>query len=84
VTGERGGNKLSISLTSSNNIRLNVQEYKSMKERQEIREIAIKFYNDMLGYEQAKNLIDNISRNTQDVSVVKLAITTKLELERYA
>ena len=55
-----------------------------MKERQEIREIAIKFYNDMLGYEQAKNLIDNISRNTQDVSVVKLAITTKLELERYA
>ena len=84
MTGERGGNKLSISLTSSNNIRLNVQEYKSMKERQEIREIAIKFYNDMLGYEQAKNLIDNISRNTQDVSVVKLAITTKLELERYA
>lgn len=55
-----------------------------MKERQAIRDIAIRFYSDMLGYEQAINLINNISRNTKDTSVVELAITTKLELERYA
>lgn len=55
-----------------------------MKERQSIRDIAIKFYSDMLGYEQAINLIDNISRSTKDVSVVELAITTKLELGRFA
>lgn len=55
-----------------------------MGERQAIRDIAIKFYSDMLGYTQAINLIDNISRNTKDVSVVELAVTTKLELEQYA
>lgn len=38
----------------------------------------------MLGYDQAINLINNISRNTKDVSVVELAITTKLDLERFA
>ena len=55
-----------------------------MQERQAIRDIAIKFYSDMLGYSQAINLIDNISSNTKNVSVVELAITTKLELERFA
>jgi hypothetical protein len=55
-----------------------------MQERQSIRDIAIKFYSDMLGYEQAINMIDNIGRSTKDVSVVELAITTKLELERFA
>lgn len=55
-----------------------------MQERQSIRDIAIKFYSDMLGYDQAINLINNISKNTKDVSVVELAITTKLDLERFA
>ena len=55
-----------------------------MEERQSIRDIAIRFYNDMLGYSQAVNMIDNISRNTKNASVVKLAIETKLELERFA
>jgi len=55
-----------------------------MQERQSIRAIAIKFYNDMIGYDQAINLINNISKNTKDVSVIELAITTKLELERFA
>lgn len=55
-----------------------------MQERQSIRAIAIKFYYGLIGYDQAINLINNISRNTKDVSVVELAITTKLDLERFA
>lgn len=55
-----------------------------MQERQSIRDIAIRFYNGMLGYDQAINLINNISKNTKDVSVVELAITTKLDIERFA
>lgn len=55
-----------------------------MQERQSIRNIAIKFYSNMLGYSQAVNMIDNISRNTKNASVVELAIKTKLELERFA